>query len=282
MGTEASGRSAIPTSSLPRGQEVVSHSSHELPPPTRGRAGVGAEASGRWAIRMGLCFVKGLGETERAQIESAPPPYADLADFARRTRLGKRALLALAEAGAFAPFGLDRRRALWAVRGLMSTDRDGLDLAPPTAPAALPRFAPLSGADEVSWDYRASLHSARGHPMARMREALNARRLPDARTLTRLPSGRRVTYVGIVICRQRPQTETGVTFMTLEDETGFVNLVVWRPVYEKHETVAKTAVMLEVRGHLQTEQGVTHLIADELRDPRLPDDPGRPRSRDFH
>ncbi len=234
------------------------------------------------AIRMGLRYAKGLGERERERLEAAPPPYRDLADFARATKLGKRALLALAEAGAFAPFGLDRRRALWAVRGLLSTDREGLDLAPPVAPAALPRFAALSDSDEVSWDYKASLHSARGHPMERVRPELLRRRVPDARTLNAMRSGRRVTYVGLVICRQRPRTETGVTFMTLEDETGFVNLVVWRPVFEKHEVVAKTAVLLEVRGHLQREAGVIHLIADELSNARLPDDPGRPRSRDFH
>lgn len=236
-----------------------------------------------YAIRMGLRFVKGLGEVERAHLEEGPPPYADLADFARTSRLGKRALLALAEAGAFAPFGLDRRGALWAVRGLLSTDRDGLDLAPPTHPDALPRFQPLEAGDEVSWDYRASLHSARGHPMERLREQLRQRRVLDARTLNAMRSGRRVTYVGVVICRQRPQTETGVTFMTLEDETGLVNLVVWRPVFEAHETVAKTAVLLEVHGRIQSEQGVVHLVAERLVDPRLtPDAASHPRSRDFH
>jgi error-prone DNA polymerase len=241
------------------------------------------EGAHPYAIRMGLRYVKGLGEVERACFESGPPPYADLLDFARRTKLGKRPLLALAEAGALAPFGLDRRRALWAVRGLLSTDRDGLPIAPPTEASALPQFATLNASDEVSWDYRASLHSARGHPMERLRPALEKRRIPDAQRLNALPSGRRVTYVGVVICRQRPQTATGVTFMTLEDETGLVNLVVWRPVFEAHETVAKTAVLLEVRGRIQSEQGVIHLVAEELRDARLPADAeGHPRSRNFH
>jgi error-prone DNA polymerase len=201
----------------------------------------------------------------------------------RRSRLGKRALLALAEAGALAPFGLDRRRALWAVRGLLSTDREGLALAPPTEASALPRFAALSAGDEVSWDYRASLHSTRGHPLQRWREALEARRIPDARRLNAMRSGQRVTYVGAVICRQRPQTATGVTFMTLEDETGLVNLVVWRPVYEAHETAAKTAALLEVQGRVQNESGVVHLVAERLLDARLSIRAGaHPRSRDFH
>ncbi|GAB5546760.1 MAG: error-prone DNA polymerase [Sandaracinaceae bacterium] len=241
---------------------------------------------GDLAVRMGLRYVKGLGERERARLEAVPGPYADLADFARRTKLGKKPLLALAQAGAFGAFGLDRRRAIWAVRGVLSTERDGLDLAPPVAPDALPRFARLSAAQEVSWDYAHSLHSARGHPMARLRAALRERGVPDARSLNRVEAGgrRKVTYVGMVICRQRPQTATGVTFMTLEDETGLVNLVVWRQVYEHHETVAKTAALIEVDGYLQEEQGVVHLIAERLREPRF--DVGErgaaPRSRDFH
>jgi len=234
------------------------------------------------AVRMGLRFVKGLGERERERLEAAPPPYRDLADFARRTGLGRRPLLALAEAGAYGSLGLDRRRALWAVRGLLAHARSGLDLAPPVAPAQLPRFRALAATQEVSWDYRTSLHSTRGHPMQRLRPALDRRKIPDARTLNTLPPDRRVRYVGMVICRQRPGTATGVTFMTLEDETGFVNLVVWRQVFEKYESVAKTAAVLEIDGRLQAEHGVVHLIADRLREPRLDADDGVPRSRDFH
>ncbi len=234
------------------------------------------------AIRMGLRYVKGLGERERERLASAPPPYADLADFARRTGLGKRPLLALAEAGAFGSMGLDRRGALWAVRGLLAHARDGLDLAPPTQPEVLPTFARLAAAEEVSWDYRASLHSARGHPMARLRDGLSRRRVPSAVELAKLADGRRATYVGMVICRQRPGTASGVVFMTLEDETGFVNLVVWRQVFERFEAVAKTAVLLEVRGRVQSEHGVVHLVAEELRVPPADAPAGLPRSRDFH
>jgi len=234
------------------------------------------------AVRMGLRFVKGLGERERERLEAAPPPFRDLADFARRTGLGRRPLLALAEAGAYGSLGLDRRRALWAVRGLLAHERAGLDLAPPVAPDRLPRFAPLADPQKVSWDYRTSLHSTRGHPMQRLRPALDRRAIPDARTLNTLPPDRRVRYVGMVICRQRPGTATGVTFMTLEDETGFVNLVVWKQVFERYESVAKTAAVLEIDGRLQSEHGVVHLIADRLREPDLGGDDGVPRSRDFH
>lgn len=96
-----------------------------------------------------------------------------------------------------------------------------------------------------------------------------------------MPDGRRVRYAGVVICRQRPGTASGVTFMTLEDETGFVNLVLWKPVFERHAIVAKTTGFLGVTGKLQVQEGVTHLVADELwvPDVRLP---VQTRSRDFH
>ena len=118
--------------------------------------------------------------------------------------------------------------------------------------------------------------------MMRLRPTLVDRRIADAQTLNAMPAGRRVTYVGMVICRQRPGTATGVTFMTLEDETGFVNLVVWRDVYERFEAIAKTSAVLEVTGKLQSEHGVVHLIAEQLSVPRLAALGEVPRSRDFH
>src|SRR5690606_29524459 len=197
-----------------------------------------------YAIRMGLRYVKGLGERERERIERAPAPYPTLADFARRTRVGKRALLALAEAGAFASLGLDRRRALWAARGLLSSDHDGLALSPATEPEALPPFTPLGRGEAVCWDYETSQHSTHGHPMASLRALLDARRVPSAARLNAMPGGRRLSYVGLVICRQRPHTARGVTFMTLEDETGFVNVVIWASVFEAHSALVRSASLL--------------------------------------
>ncbi len=118
--------------------------------------------------------------------------------------------------------------------------------------------------------------------MARLRPSLTARGIVDARTLNVMGTARRITYVGMVICRQRPQTASGVTFMTLEDETGLVNLVIWKRVYDRDRLIAKTARLMEVVGEMQNEQGVVHLIADRLRDPKLPDKLIPPRSRDFH
>ncbi len=232
------------------------------------------------ALRMGLRYVKGLGERERERLLASPPPYGGLEAFVRATRLSRRALVSLAEAGAFESFGLDRRRALWTVRGLAGHAADPLPSAPGPRPVA---FAGLGHDESVVWDYRSSQHSARGHPMSRFREALRARGVPDAATVDRLPDGRRTDYVGMVICRQRPGTATGVTFFTLEDETGFVNLVVWRDVFERHALLAKTASPLGVSGTIQRADGVTHLIAASLWAPDLggPAE-AQPPSRDFH
>ena len=96
-----------------------------------------------------------------------------------------------------------------------------------------------------------------------------------------LPHGRRVRYVGVVICRQRPGTASGVTFLTLEDETGFVNVVLWKRVFERHAVLAKTAALLGASGKLEVQDGVAHLIADALWEPRLPSRPATAGSRDF-
>ena len=232
------------------------------------------------AIRMGLRYVKGLGESERGRLEALPGPHGSLEAFARTAGLSRRCLVALAEAGALSCYGLDRRQALWAVRGLAAHARDPLPLSPGPRRIA---FRPLGAAEEIAWDYRASRHSTRGHPMASHRDALRARGLPDARAVTRMPDGRRVDYVGMVICRQRPGTASGVTFFTMEDETGFVNIVVWKQVFEDNALIGKTASLLGVRGRLQVADGVTHLVAEHLYVPTLEGTAGAaPRSRDFH
>jgi error-prone DNA polymerase len=105
--------------------------------------------------------------------------------------------------------------------------------------------------------------------------------LPDARTVASLPNGARVRYAGLVICRQRPGTAGGVVFMTLEDETGFVNVVVWESVFQRYPVLAKTVGFLGVSGKLQAEDGVVHLVAEALWEPRLALKPAATRSRDF-
>ncbi len=111
---------------------------------------------------------------------------------------------------------------------------------------------------------------------------LRAQRLPDARGVTAMRDGDRVDYVGAVICRQRPATASGVTFMTLEDETGFVNLVVWSQVFADHGLLIRAAPLLGVSGRLQIQEGIVHLIAERFWEPALPREVEGARSRDFH
>jgi error-prone DNA polymerase len=118
--------------------------------------------------------------------------------------------------------------------------------------------------------------------MAALRPWLVERGLPSSEEVRGLRHGTRVEYVGLVICRQRPGTATGVVFLTLEDELGFVNGVIWSQVYERYQRVARTANLLGVRGRVQSAEGVVHLIAEELYVPAPTLAGHRHVSRDFH
>ncbi len=236
----------------------------------------------RFAVRMGLRYVKSLSEDRdwrRLATARAERPFASLADFTRRTGLDERSLRRLAEAGALAPFEGRRRAALWKAHGLGKLPATALPLVPSEP---LPEFAPLDEFQTIDWDYRFSGHSTHGHPLAPLRAALAAQELPDACTVAGLPDGRRVRYAGLVICRQRPGTASGVTFMTLEDETGFMNIVIWNRVFDDYAVLARTASFLGVTGRLQAQSDVVHIVAEELWAPAIPSRPPTAGSRDFH
>ena len=144
------------------------------------------------------------------------------------------------------------------------------------------QFRDLTELETVSWDYETTGHSPRGHPLSAMREKLAALGLPDARAVSQMPNGRRVRYAGLVIVRQRPGTAKGVVFMTLEDETGFVNVVLWQDVFARHALLAKTSSFLGVTGKLQRESDVVHIVAESLWEPDSPRERARTKSRDFH
>jgi error-prone DNA polymerase len=240
-----------------------------------------AESMGGFAVRMGVRYVKGLSEPEWKRIGRARQgaPFASLHDFVRRTGLDEGALSALAEAGAFDGLGIDRRTALWDARRLARTQKESLSL--PRRERA-PGFEPLSDFEEVGWDYRRTSHSARRHPLEPMRASLMRQNLPDARTVALMKNGAKIRYAGLVICRQRPGTAGGVVFMTLEDETGFVNVVIWESVFQRYAVLAKTVSFLGISGTIQAEDGVVHLVAEELWEPRVELKPASTRSRDFH
>ena len=239
------------------------------------------ESVDSFAVRMGLRYVKGLGEQEWEKIVQARrvAGFASLQDFARRTGLDEGSLSALAEAGAFDSLHVDRRTALWDVRRLARTQKESLSLP---SRERQPGFTSLSDFEEVGWDYRRTSHSARRHPLEPMRASLIRQGLPDARTVAAMKNGAKVRYAGLVICRQRPGTAGGVVFMTLEDETGFVNVVVWESVFQRYSVLAKTVNFLGISGKLQVEDGVVHLVAEELWEPRVELKPASTRSRDFH
>ncbi len=238
------------------------------------------------SLRMGLRYIRGFGTREReaiaearghAKVGSPGAIFESVDDFARRTRLSTRALLALSEAGAFESLEVTRRDAIWQSRGTAAGADDSLTLPE----NAQPRFGEIDPHQAIAWDYSASGHSARGHPMEQLRAALEQRGIPDARTLVTARDGAWLDYVGMVICRQRPGTASGVVFYTLEDETGFVNVVCWSRVFDRYENIAKTASLLGIRGRIQAQHGVVHLVAEHLYVPDLRQSVV-PASRDFH
>jgi len=235
-----------------------------------------------FAVRMGLRWIKGMQLVDGMRIVEARQgkAFESIEDFARRARIPSRMSWALGEAGALGKLSPERRGALWQVSGWVMRRDDSLDLGGDVD--ADVEFRQLSRLDEILWDYSASDHSTRGHPLAPLRGELRTRGWPDARTLSKGRDGQHAEYVGIAICRQQPGTASGVTFMTLEDETGFVNLVVWAQVFETYATIVRTASLLGVTGKLQVQEGVVHLIADELWIPKLSRPVATIASRDFH
>ncbi len=231
------------------------------------------------AVRVGYRYVKGFGTIEQQKLAHLPRPVRSIESFVKQSQLSLRALVALAEAGGFDSLGMTRREALWRVRAAARGARDALTAepgsdAPPLTTLALP--------EEVLWDYRASEHSTRGHPMAPLRPWLAQHGMKSAADVRELGNGKRVDCVGLVICRQRPGTATGVVFLTLEDEQGFINVVVWTNVFERYQRILRTASLLGVRGKIQAADGVIHLIAEELYAPALSLGSHVAKSRDFH
>ena len=170
-----------------------------------------------------------------------------------------------------------RRSALWRSRGEARSPRTAIHMN-----ERQPAFAPLAELETIRWDYRTTGHSPRGHPLAPLRAQLQARNLPDARDVAAMRDGRRVRYAGVVIGRQRPGSSSGVVFVTLEDETGFVNLIVWSRVFERYAALLKTAGFLGVTGKLQIQDNVVHIIAESFWRPELDQRPAKVHSRDFH
>ena len=236
---------------------------------------------GGFAVRMGARYLKGMQRRSWLRVVEArgAAPFTSIHDLSHRTGLGEPAMLCLAEAGALRSLEPDRRQAMWEVRRAFGA-RELPMLAAAPDPEVV--FEPLSEADEVGWDYETSIHSTGGHPMEAVRGQLRDSGFHDARSLSSVASGAEVRFAGAVICRQRPGTAKGVTFFTLEDETGFANLIVWKNVFEKFALVLKTEPVLAVRGKVESQQEATHLSVESAWRPRLRWRQVDVASRDFH
>ncbi|MEZ4387731.1 MAG: error-prone DNA polymerase [Candidatus Krumholzibacteriia bacterium] len=244
---------------------------------------VAAYARRPLALRMGLRYVKGLAAREADRLLTAcrERAFTSIDDLARRTNLPHDALLHLAQAGALEPLVGERRQALWQVHALTRRRRPEQLELPLLDPAPAPALASLTDHETITWDWDLTQHSPRGHLLEPLREDLRAQGLPTAAEVAQLQGGARAHYAGVVICRQRPATAKDVTFMTLEDETGFVNLVLWARVYEEFRLLAKTRSFLGVTGRIQREGSVVHLVVETLWVPRLRRQPTAVGSRDF-
>ena len=221
---------------------------------------------GRPALRLGLRLVRHLSEegAKRLLAARAARPFADLADLAERAALDRRDLEALAAGDAFAASSGHRYRAVWQVSGVERP----LPLLPAATQQAegIPLLrAPREGHDIVA-DYASLGLTLRRHPLALLRDKLEKRGIIDTQTLWDLPNGRWVATGGLVITRQRPGSASGVTFVTLEDEVGYVNLIVWKRVADEQRAALLDSRLLEVRGRIQREGDVLHVIARRLID----------------
>lgn len=237
---------------------------------------------GTLAIRLGLRQIRGFSEADARRLEQARArqPWRDVEDLCLRAELDSRARARLADAGALRALARDRHQARWQVAAVQ---------------AQLPLFAQVEAAPEVTVelpvpsvaedlfaDY-ATLGTTLGpHPLALLRRSLRALGCRSSAELAGVEHGDSIAVAGVVVGRQRPQTASGVTFVTLEDEHGMVNVVVWRDLAERQRRALVGSQLLKVSGRLEQEKGVRHLIARRLEDISPLLQGLDVRSRDFH
>ncbi len=234
------------------------------------------------AIRMGLRMIKGFREDDARRIESARSQgaFIDIADLGERARLDPRAQEQLADAGALRGLAGDRHQARWEVAGVQK--QLGLFSGLPTQEEPAVYLPKPTVAEDLLADYNSVGTTLGPHPLALLRGELKARRCRSSKELLEVEHGRPVSIAGLVTGRQRPGTASGVTFVTLEDEFGNVNVIVWRDLAERHRKVLVGSQLLKVDGRWESEGNVRHLIAGRLSDLTPLLDGISVRSRDFH
>jgi error-prone DNA polymerase len=214
-------------------------------------------------------MVKSLANIHGARIVAARAdcPFDTIEDVWKRSGVPVAALECIADADGFACFGLDRRQALWRIKALGEAPLPLFAAADAREEGREPAVAltPMSDGRDVVEDYRSIQLSLRAHPLTFLRPELAAMKVTPCAGLATVKDGRRVTVAGIVLVRQRPGS-TNVTFITIEDEGGIANLIVWATLFEKYRRVVMSAGMLKVHGIVQREGEVTHIIAQQIED----------------
>ncbi|WP_207478675.1 error-prone DNA polymerase [Arenibaculum pallidiluteum] len=234
------------------------------------------EQAGAWlALRLGFRQIKGLREAEMTELAAERlrgGPFVDPRDLWRRTGLGPAVLAVLARGDAFRSMGLDRRAALWAVEALGEAPLPLFGRLPDGAAAPEPavRLPEMPLGEHVVEDYSSLSLSLKCHPVALLRDGLAMARIRPCGDLAGLRDGARATVAGLVLVRQRPGTAKGVVFVTLEDETGIANLVVFGATFERFRRELLTAKLLAATGTVESEgegeHKVVHLKVDRLTD----------------
>jgi error-prone DNA polymerase len=237
------------------------------------------------SLRLGLRMLHGLPQSQAEVIEAArlDGPFLSQHDFARRTGLARSIVMRLAAADALASLGRDRRGAMWEALAQQKSKRslpllDGLDNNADDAPVELPE---MKLHDQVVADYQTTGLSLRAHPLQEFRPQLEDLGVTPAEQLAEIPNNRPVRVAGLVLLRQRPSTAHGITFVTLEDETGTSNLVIHQRTWERYFRVARHAAAMIAHGRLEAKDSVIHVVVNRLEDlsERLRD--LKSRSRDF-
>lgn len=238
----------------------------------------------RPCIRLGLNRVKGFSEAgaERLAAARAATGFADVADLAGRAGLDRGDMSALAAAGALESFARNRHRAHWEVAGI---EKPTPLLQTVGIAEGIPLLRRPTEGEDIVFDYAATGFSLRRHPLALLRPRLDEMRVCAAAAVRARAPGDRVRAAGLVITRQRPSSAAGVTFVTLEDETGYLNLIVWERVAERQRRILLGARLLGVEGYVQKDgEGgeVLHVIAERLHDHTALLGRLVTSSRDFH
>jgi error-prone DNA polymerase len=222
------------------------------------------------AVRLGFRQIKGFKEDEaKALVKARETGVRTLEGFAVHAGLNRRSMELLAEADAFASLGLTRRQALWAVKGLAQEARVVTDaplLAGMGVRESQVELPLMTLPQNVMEDYRTTSLSLKAHPVGFFREDLARMKVMPAVRLPKLKDRSLVTVGGLVLVRQRPGTAKGVVFMTLEDETGVANIVVWKDAFEANRRLVMTGAFILVHGQIQSESDVTHVVARKFTD----------------